>query len=130
MAPALATELPVAALPALLKKVSGRRDSADELRERVRMWFGEVRRRFLEGCKEKLFPKIEEANSGKAEEIQGPSGRPWLSAIPPEEFKGLLDTVRDCHRSCREFGDVAASRAPARSRRGFGRGWRQNRSFR
>jgi hypothetical protein len=112
MAPALATKLPLAALPALLRKVSGRRDPADELRQRVRMWFGEARRRFLEGCKEKLFPKIEEANSGKAEGIQESLRQIMLSGIPPEEFKGLLDTVRDCQRSCREVRETLRQVAP------------------
>jgi len=112
MVPALVTKLPFAALPALLRKVCGRRDPADELRQRVRMWFGEVRRRFLEGCKEKLIPKIEEANSGKAEEMQGSLRETMLSAIPPEEFKGLLDTVRDCHRSCREVRETLRQVAP------------------
>jgi hypothetical protein len=112
MVSALATKLPFAALPALLRKVSGRQDPADELRQRARMWFGEVRRRFLEGCKEKLLPTIKRANSGKAEEMQGSLRETMLSAIPPEEFKGLLDTVRDCNRSCREVRETLRQVAP------------------
>jgi len=106
MVSTLATKFPFAALPALLRKVSGRLDPADELRQRVRMWFGEVRRRFLEGCKEKLFPRVEEANSGQAEEMQASLRETLLSAIPPEEFKGLLDTVKECQRSCREVRET------------------------
>ena len=76
------------------------------------MWFGEVRRRFVEGCKEKLLPKMEQANSGQAEKIQASLRETMLSAIPPEEFKGLLDTVRDCQRSCREIRDTLRQVAP------------------
>jgi len=112
MVAALAAKFPFAALPALLRKVSGRQDPADELRQRVRMWFGEVRRRFVEGCKEKLLPKMEQANSGQAEKIQASLRETMLSAIPPEEFKGLLDTVRDCQRSCREIRDTLRQVAP------------------
>ena len=109
---ALATKFPFAALPALLRKVAGRQDPADELRQRVRMWFGEVRRRFLEGCKEKLFPKIEEVNAGQAEKIQASLRETMLSAIPPEEFRVLLDTVRDCQRSCRKIRETLRQVAP------------------
>jgi ribosome biogenesis GTPase A len=112
MVSALVTKLPLAALPALLRKVSGRRDPADELRQRVRMWFGEVRRRSLEGCKEKLSPKIEAANSGTAAEIQESLKEVMLSGISPEEFKTLLDTVSDCHRSCREVRETLRQVTP------------------
>jgi ribosome biogenesis GTPase A len=112
MVSTLATKFPFAALPALLRKVSGRLDPADELRQRVRMWFGEVRRRFLEGCKEKLFPRIEEANSGQVEEMRESLRETMLSAIPLEEFKGLFDTVKDCQLSCREVRETLRQVAP------------------
>jgi ribosome biogenesis GTPase A len=118
MVPALATQLPLAALPALLTKVSGKRDPADEVRQRVRMWFGEVRRRFLEGCKDKLFPKIEEANSRTTSEIQESLKEAMLSGIPLEEFKALLDTVGDCHRACREVRETLRQFTPQLVRAG------------